>query len=271
MNKLDGNDQKPHITQLTYRTEKYSDTTWEIVGERAEDLGFVPMEFPAISQAQVTVDPMFADYGGLQNSDQERRWHMPEGVRGNPISDREAKEALLEEVAKAKELEIEKRIAEAEERGRASAMEEFTTTQNEKLAHIEQRMTSILQDLAKQLAHNITIIEKDALDLTLTISEKLIGYAVEINPEYVSEIIKEALRHSGSAKILKVRVSQEDMEFINVVGISKTIKDFDGTWNFEGDPTIRAGCVVETSAGQIDYQLDKAWERIRDSVLGVTK
>jgi flagellar biosynthesis/type III secretory pathway protein FliH len=57
------------------------------------------------------------------------------------------------------------------------------------------------------------------------------------------------------------------MEFIEVVGVKKNLRGFDGTWNFESDPTIKSGCVVESSAGEIDFQLDKAWERIQTAVV----
>ena len=34
-------------------------------------------------------------------------------------------------------------------------------------------------------------------------------------------------------------------------------QEFDGSWNFEADETIKAGCVLESSAGLIDLQIDK--------------
>ena len=38
-------------------------------------------------------------------------------------------------------------------------------------------------------------------------------------------------------------------------------------WTFEPDESIHIGCVVVTAAGEVDFNLDKAWERIRKQAL----
>jgi flagellar biosynthesis/type III secretory pathway protein FliH len=110
-------------------------------------------------------------------------------------------------------------------------------------------------------------LEASAVKLAVEIGEKIVGHAVEINPEYITNIVRQALGKAGGAAIKTVRVSPQDLEFIQVVGVAKQLKEFDGTWAFEADDTIRAGCVVSTSAGEVDFQIDKAWERMRDAVL----
>jgi flagellar biosynthesis/type III secretory pathway protein FliH len=57
------------------------------------------------------------------------------------------------------------------------------------------------------------------------------------------------------------------MEFIDLIGPKRLLKDYDESWTFEAEPAITAGCIVESSAGQIDFQLDAAWNRIKDNVL----
>jgi flagellar biosynthesis/type III secretory pathway protein FliH len=49
------------------------------------------------------------------------------------------------------------------------------------------------------------------------------------------------------------------------------MKEYDGSWSFVQDETIRAGCVVETSSGEVDFRLDQAWERIKDNVVKVLR
>ena len=88
-----------------------------------------------------------------------------------------------------------------------------------------------------------------------------------INPEYITQIVKEAVRSVGGASILRVRVSPEDMEFIKVVGLSEQLGELAKGWAFEADATIKSGCIVDSSAGEADFQLDRAWERIRAGVI----
>jgi len=53
------------------------------------------------------------------------------------------------------------------------------------------------------------------------------------------------------------------------MGIARMLKEYDGTWLFEADEGIKSGCVVETSAGVVDFQLDQAWERVAGNVVRV--
>ena len=115
------------------------------------------------------------------------------------------------------------------------------------------------------------MIERHAVELAVDMARNIIEGAVEINPEYIIPIIREAIQMAGGATIERVRVSPEDMEFIEVIGVAKRLKEHDGSWNFEADPEIKSGCVVDTSAGQVDYQLDQAWARARDEVLKLTR
>src|SRR5690606_16120529 len=117
----------------------------------------------------------------------------------------------------------------------------------------------VLKDLARQIEERITQTEKDAVALALEISKKIIDTTVEVNPEYLVHIVREALGQAGAAAIRKIRVSPQDYEFIEVVGLRRQFES-EGSWDFEADETIRSGCIVETSGGEIDFQLDRAWE-----------
>ncbi|MCB0339351.1 MAG: hypothetical protein KDD53_07090, partial [Bdellovibrionales bacterium] len=133
----------------------------------------------------------------------------------------------------------------------------------------EARISEVFEDLSKQLSEKLAVIEQQAVQLAIEVSRKIVDTTVEIQPEYLIEVIREGLKHTGAATISKIRVSPQDMEFINVIGISKQFKEHDGSWSFEADDSIRSGCVIETSAGEIDYRLDEAWKRVQDSVLKV--
>ncbi len=261
--------QSQPMSQAQYRETPYEDQAWEVVGEISLNKEFEPMEVSVVPRHLVLSDPMFQDFGGMSAETGSKRMHLPEHEVARSakvkIKDPDAgKVKLLPE-----ELEALKRQAYEEglAAGKSQGQEEGATRQKV----IQKNLQGVIQDLAQQVTQNLRGLEKNAIDLALSISEKIIGYAVEINPEYISKLVQEALTHVGSATIKKVRVSPQDMEFIEVVGIPSQLIDDDVSWKFEKDETVKAGCIVETSAGEVDFRIDQAWERLKDSIIKVAR
>jgi flagellar biosynthesis/type III secretory pathway protein FliH len=265
---------QPSPNQASYRGTPYEDEKWEIVGEFKNDNTFTPSEFQVIGGSTIIVDPMFADYGGLPPP-AEKRVHMPIGAlstgakRASAIS--EAQIQQEDTRVKLENEELEKLLAEAKSEGEMLAFEQAVSRHQEQLERLQTQINAILSDIDKQFKERVVQIENQALDLALNISKHIIDGAVEINPEYILPIISEAIDKVGTATVRSIRVSPEDMEFINIIGIERQLKEFDGSWNFQEDSSVRSGCIVDTSAGEIDYQLDRAWERMRDKILSVKK
>jgi flagellar biosynthesis/type III secretory pathway protein FliH len=136
----------------------------------------------------------------------------------------------------------------------------------EKAMAIEERYRAIIDDMGGQIRQEVEAVERRAVEFAIHVARKLVGTIVEINPEYVLEVIQEAVKVTGGAIIKAIRVSPQDLEFLKMLSPERQFKEFDGSWSFQSDETIRAGCVVETSAGEVEFDLDKTWERIRESV-----
>ena len=255
-------------TQSTYQETPYQDQSWEIVGERCDNEAFIPLDVPVIPRTGIMTDPMFADYGGVVESGAEVRWHIPDAVGYE-----KTKEAKKEDEGKLKIApdELERFKRETFEAGLREGESKGVVAAELKLKSAEDRFLGLIQDLAKQVSENLAHLEQETVKLSLAVSEKVFKQAVDVNPEYIGVIVKEALSHAGSAIISRVRVSPQDMEFIEVVGIAKHLVELDSAWQFEKDDTVRAGCIVDTSAGEIDFRLDKAWDRVKDEVLKVLR
>lgn len=255
-------------TQQSFVESPYEDSSWEVIGEVTDSGEFLPMEIETIPAVDGrTVDPMFADYGGFTSTGEKKRWHLPEHLSGSVRADDADEVEDTEDRVALTEQEIAKIKADAAEQGKNAGFEAAEQANIKRQAEMEKRITGVLQDFSKQLKENLAATERSAVDLALAISQKIVGFAVEINPEYIIPVVNESLGLAGGATIRKVRVSPQDMEFIEIVGVAKNMKAFDGTWQFEKDDSIRSGCIVETSAGQVDSQLDVAWERIKESVV----
>ena len=139
----------------------------------------------------------------------------------------------------------------------------------ERLKAIEERYATLIEDMNTQIQEGIEGVERRAVEFAVQIAKKLVGAIVEVNPEYILGIIKEATKLTGGATIKTIRVSPQDLEFVKMLSPEKQFKEFDGSWSFQADETIHAGCVLETSSGEVELDLDKAWDRIKDSVVKV--
>lgn len=262
-----------NLSQVSYKPTDWDDQSWEVVGRFEDSKEFVPAEFKVLPASDVTIDPMFADYGGLPPKS-ERRWHKAE-YHVNDASQMRSREERREQEEQQQREQLEQVVEAARAQAFAEGLEqgrrESAQAHDAKLAELRQKIQTVLQDFQRQNVEMVQRVEQQAVGLSLDISKKIIAEAVEINPEYVFNVISEALKQCGTAIIRRVRVSPEDLEFLNLVGIEKHVKDFDGTWHFESDPSVRAGCVVDTSAGEVDFQLDKAWERVREKIIKVMR
>jgi flagellar assembly protein FliH len=257
-----------------FKETPYVDQSWEVINEVEENPQFNPLDLKVIKTGDVQVaDPMFEDYGGRLPESQKKIFsHCPE--QGSDISSATKEEELEAEIERLKleHLElIEQARLEGIQAGIIQGKEEGLKEAIAREEHASDAIRLILEDMIDQMNEAARKVECEAIKFSVEIAEKLVGHAVEINPEYILPIIREALSKAGTANIIRVRVSPEDFEFIEVVGVRQVIQEKEGNWDFEADDTIRSGCVIDTSAGEIDFRLDEAFKRIADNVVRIAK
>lgn len=248
---------------------EYLDQAWEVVVEEKRSEDFEPMKLEELDSGEIRSESLFEDYGGSELKGAGPRFHVP-------IAEAEAIQKGKQEEEDPNRLvimrdELERVKSEAFAAGRAEAEQAAEAKQREHFAQVEQQMSQVLVDIQTQLNESLVAVEKNAVAFSLALAEKIIFRTVEINPEYVTAVIKEAIALSGSATIRRIRVSPQDLEFIEYAGVTRKLGDSGSTWVFEADESIKAGCVVDTSAGEVDYQLDRSWEKVKESVVRVIR
>ena len=268
-----------------YSPTPYADMSWAVVAQGVEMHEFTPLSVAVLQSEQNLVDPLFADYSreappsfgspapdassvggqdgsrGIQDSSQDTS--APDvsvaGLEG-AVSDSFAQEAFVGIDPAEHEREVIAAREEGREEGRTSAAAEAA----EQLREVQGRLAGTLEDLRSQIEETLALTERRAVELALHIARKLVGVAVETSPDYITPILREAIRAAGSAHVRKIRVSPRDYDFLKNVRIEGS----DGAGlEFESDETVHAGCIVVTSAGEVDFNLDDAWERIRSLIL----
>ncbi|MBN1960807.1 MAG: flagellar assembly protein FliH [Deltaproteobacteria bacterium] len=120
-----------------------------------------------------------------------------------------------------------------------------------------------LSQIVAESSRRLQQIEEQAIaqlrDLALTIARKIIGCELELRPEVVVDIIKQALSDKArQRRELVLRVNPDDLavvrehraELLEVLSRAKEIA-------IREDPNVaRYGVVIETDAGIIDAQLE---------------
>jgi len=259
------------ITSKTdYNATPYSDASWEVVGERQITDKFTPMDVDVLPTDAVFTDPMFEDYGGVDQSGSPKRWHLPQNLAYKPETTEEHRREAEAEL-KRQEEELQAIRTEAYNSGLVDGAKQGQADAAKEIQANRVKTQTLIQDLQKQVREYLEATIKQSIELSLQVAKCIVESAVEVNPEYIVPLVREALQKSGGAVIRAVKVSPEDFEFIEFIGAPQITPEYDQSWHFEKDETIRSGCVVETSSGTVDFQLDAAWERIRDQVIKVIR
>lgn len=266
-----GSDDKETISP--YAPTPYVQTTWLILNE--EELGsrgFVPLQAETLSAQQRVCDPMFADYSGIMPANNGPAWR---GVAAFQYQQQDGGTAARELELRAREEQRKQRelveqaalVQGAYTRGLEEGRNSARTEAEENLKALEARLSTTLDDIRVQISESLTTTEQKAAELALLIARKLIGSVVESSSDYILPIVKEAIALSGSAQIKRIRVGTRDYEFLQNIKPAALGAESDAAWSFEADDSIHIGCVVVTTGGEVDLNLEQAWERIRAQIL----
>lgn len=262
---------KEFKSQVDYKETPYEATSWEIVGNYHPDRGFVPMTLDVVDESSIVVDPVFADYGGILNGG-DKRLHLPESEAYDfkKYEDKDEKKEEEEEidVIKLKQEEIDSIKKEAFENGFNEATNKFNIEKEALENKYEVEVKSVLDDLKQEISSYKDELEKEALNLSINIASKILNTTIKENPDYILQVIHTALDSVKGANIKKVRVSAKSFEFLKNINSKEEFSSTESNFEFVPDDTINKGCIVETSTGDANYNLDEAFERL---VNGITK
>jgi flagellar assembly protein FliH len=133
--------------------------------------------------------------------------------------------------------------------GRAEAAKE--------LEHLQ----SIALEFGQALAAADETIAADVLDLALHLAKSMLRGALEIKPELVIPVVREAIEYLPVLQQPAVlMLNPADMPIVREAIGEELDK---GGWRVVQDAAIaRGGCKVDTATNQIDAQIAARWERL---------
>lgn len=103
--------------------------------------------------------------------------------------------------------------------------------------------------------------EPVAVELALQIAAKVLGGALEVEPELVLEVVRGALRRLTEPLPATVLVNPDDVDLVRD-SLTELNSEHGAELSVRGDRRVeRGGCIVSTKAGEIDAQISAQLER----------
>ena len=268
----EGEEEVVRCAQQDFRPSPYNKTEWETVGERWPHRDFLPLEISVVGDDRLTPDPMFAVFDeGLTGKGVDLIGHGGLAPHSKSVVESDEPRAPTEEEIRALEELLEQKFAEGKQAGYQEGYREGELSVAERYEKLSARVSEITNGISAQVQGLLNRLQVEAVELSLQISRKILATTVEVRPDYIVDVIREALKSLGAAKPLRVRVSPQDYEFLEVVGLPPELSTQELGVVYVIDESVRSGCIVETDFGEVDMILDKMWEQVKDSIYEAVK
>ena len=111
-------------------------------------------------------------------------------------------------------------------------------------------------------------LEDEAVQLALSLAEKIVAAALAVQPELVVDVVRHALRGVVERERLTVLVNPADLPLVSgaMAGVQAELGGIDH-WEVQAERRVaRGGAVVRHAHGDVDAQLDAKYERAREVV-----
>jgi flagellar assembly protein FliH len=128
-----------------------------------------------------------------------------------------------------------------------------------------------LQDILYQLNNlrkeTYQEIEKEVVELALTIARQVICQEITIDKEIVVCVAREALAKVEDPGKIKIKMSPSDLQFIKETRaqLSNMIENIDHVTLEAAENIQSGGCIIETDLGEIDARIEKQLQAVEES------
>jgi flagellar assembly protein FliH len=112
-------------------------------------------------------------------------------------------------------------------------------------------------------------VERDAIDLALSLAGKVITATLQIRPELVVEVVQGALRRVAGQRRISIVVNPADLETVRAaLGDLQAQSVAVEQWDLQPDARVPGGgALVRTAEGEVDASVETQLERAGEVVL----
>jgi flagellar assembly protein FliH len=134
------------------------------------------------------------------------------------------------------------------------------------LANERQRVTQALEEFGRERKAYFERAEAEVVQLALAISRKILHREAQIDPLFLTGIVRVALEKVAATSSVKLRVSENDVfKWRQIVAALKGVQPQP---EVVGDPTLPNGrCIMETDVGSTQISLDTQFREVERGLL----
>ena len=187
-----------------------------------------------------------------------------EQLEPSPPPPRDAAERLLAQALAEAERVREQARAQGHAEGLAAGRAQGSEQLRSALAALSEAREELLA-LREEVAE---AVERDAVELGLSLAGKVIIASLQVRPELVVEVLQGALRRVSGQRSISIVVNPIDLETVRAaLGDLREQSAAVEQWDLQPDPRVQAGgAIVRTEDGEVDAQVETQLERAREIV-----
>jgi len=192
-------------------------------------------------------------------------WSLPL-VDGPAVARRREQPVDNKKTAEAAKKAYDEAYAKGHAAGVAAGEAQFTA-QNQALQQRIQALDGAAQMLARPLQQLDTTVERELVNLALTVAKHLVRRELKMDPAQVVAIIRETVGLlPAAARDVRVHLHPEDAAFVRERLAAPQVER---AWTIVEDPMLtRGGCKVTTDTAHIDARLETRLGTVIASLLG---
>lgn len=173
----------------------------------------------------------------------------------------------LERLRFQKQNQMEREIQSAREEG---FQDGFNEGKEEGLASLRDAITTYLNTSNAMSQEKVKVmkqVEKDVIELSVQIAEKIIGKELSMNPETIVDIVNDGIRKVTDKDTVTIKVSPDDFDYV----VSKKelfqqqMPDIKNIVILRDPRMVAGGCKIETSLGYIDSSVSTKLSAIKQA------
>ena len=185
-----------------------------------------------------------------------------DGIIRGEVYSASAKARELLQKAQAEAAEI---VRKAEEKSEELRKSGYETGYQEGLAQVTEQLVKARQEHEQFLKN----ANRELMDLAFRIAEKIIGKQLEIEPQTIISVVKQAMQNVRGSKQLTIRVHPDDAKILRendeelqeALGRQRIIDIM------EDKKVQPGGCIIESEIGTVEAQLQTQLERLKKILL----
>jgi|GEM_PF-4102796 len=233
----------------------FKEEQWPTISGVRSHLEFEAMVVEEFSRSEET-NPIFPDFGNSYKP-RDKGTREPLKNKAENIAEKALRDRIDEENEKIRQSHL---------AGHAQGIQETRSEMESKHEAEISRLKNMVEQTLAELKEISRQSEKEAVELALSIAKKIVSATVELKPDYIIEIVRKGVQRLGAATPFQIRISEQDYEFLDVVGFPQDISEGELGIKYVADPLIKEGCIIETDFGIVDLELEQMWSQIKDSI-----